>query len=151
MSKWLRSLSSRRAWIEITPTLEKSTGKLRRSPRGERGLKFDELNTDTDSKKSLSSRRAWIEMLIFLSHIALKKRRSPRGERGLKSHHNNIALLSQLQSLSSRRAWIEISSRSYVASKLSSRSPRGERGLKSNSTLANYETGRVALLAESVD
>ena len=36
--------------------------KFSRSPHGERGLKFDELNTDTDSKKSLSSRRAWIEI-----------------------------------------------------------------------------------------
>ena len=79
------SLSSRRAWIEISHI----------------------ITIIFDVNKSLSSRRAWIEIhLSWLTpHRCLS--RSPHGERGLKSrHHNNIALLRQ--SLSSRRAWIEI-------------------------------------------
>ena len=57
---------------------------LRRSPHGERGLKFEDGDYDFEVTKSLSSRRAWIEIispLICLSSIVC---RSPHGERGLK-------------------------------------------------------------------
>ncbi|GEM_PF-5990209 len=35
---------------------------LRRSPHGERGLKFEDGDYDFEVTKSLSSRRAWIEI-----------------------------------------------------------------------------------------
>ena len=80
---WDESLSSRRAWIEIT-----REGKIKlysgRSPHGERGLKYGEL---------LAGRTGG--------------GRSPHGERGLKYDVWRRALVGHL-SLSSRRAWIEI-------------------------------------------
>ena len=58
----MRSLSSRRAWIEIDEELEKNKSLAGRSPRGERGLKCDGTWFSGYSKASLSSRRAWIEI-----------------------------------------------------------------------------------------
>ena len=58
----LRSLSLRRAWIEIvTQTLIKSQYGGR-SPYGERGLKLTGDKHDDLAETSLSLRRAWIEM-----------------------------------------------------------------------------------------
>ena len=57
---------------------------LRRSPHGERGLKFAEVFEFAHFYQSLSSRRAWIEITVVK---VLKKNmycRSPHGERGLK-------------------------------------------------------------------
>ena len=78
----------------------------RRSPHGERGLKF------------------------FMGVRVLSyNRRSPHGERGLKSVLRYAA--SQLHaSLSSRRAWIEMANRRLVNYSGICRSPHGERGLK---------------------
>ena len=78
------SLSSRRAWIEIPGMLWYKGGifvalltesvdwnktrnmqdkaKRRRSPHGERGLKWNILNEKGFNAASLSSRRAWIEI-----------------------------------------------------------------------------------------
>ena len=56
------SLSSRRAWIEIIVKIGNREYIVRRSPRGERGLKCVELQLRDDRAAS----------------------RSPRGERGLK-------------------------------------------------------------------
>ena len=56
------SLSSRRAWIEIHLKSTHYLDFLRRSPRGERGLKY----------------------LTYLAKNHQKLSRSPRGERGLK-------------------------------------------------------------------
>ena len=55
-----RSLSARRAWIEIDipPNLE------------------------ADHAQSLSARRAWIEIVNTADKEARKRRRSPQGERG---------------------------------------------------------------------
>ena len=79
------SLSSRRAWIEINPNGDPDAGNMRRSPHGERGLKF-------------ANHRHFNYNFI---------RRSPHGERGLK-YHNNAHSPIEIRSLSSRRAWIEI-------------------------------------------
>ena len=57
-----KSLSSRRAWIEIIEEQKKAIDKACRSPRGERGLKFE------------------FEKAIEYPDGG----RSPRGERGLK-------------------------------------------------------------------
>ena len=126
-----KSLSSRRAWIEISDGPYILTEEFySRSPRGERGLKYNEVN-----------------------NIQTTESRSPRGERGLKYclfatlalTRATVALLAEsvdwnrqiLQkckllsvSLSSRRAWIEIVRSFKNANCCRCRSPRGERGLK---------------------
>ena len=81
--------------------------KARRSPHGERGLKFSTYDAIAYIKESLSSRRAWIE--IKKSEIKVKKPCgcSPHGERGLKSLERS-PWKPLKTSLSSRRAWIEI-------------------------------------------
>ena len=56
-----KSLSSRRAWIEISPQAPHRT-----------------------SPVSLSSRRAWIEIRPPAARPASRESRSPHGERGLK-------------------------------------------------------------------
>ena len=128
------SLSSRRAWIEITvPTIFV----IPFSP-------------------SLSSRRAWIEIKVcnkrwWLYCVALLTEsvdwnknsyckiswiysRSPHGERGLK-FFCKPQLCKNSMSLSSRRAWIEITALALTMFLVTCRSPHGERGLKYFSTL----------------
>ena len=58
----VKSLSSRRAWIEIP---------------------FDSLPAEM-YKRSLSSRRAWIEIVHIKAEKLCELSRSPHGERGLK-------------------------------------------------------------------
>ena len=77
----------------------------RRSPYGERGLKYFVASRYGFSLVSLSLRRAWIEIFSRASSRA-ETCRSPYGERGLKSRS------------------IEIFSQKVC------RSPYGERGLK---------------------
>ena len=55
-----RSLSARRAWIEI----------------------FEYTQTAEKTQRSLSARRAWIEIRKELNLVAFKGCRSPQGERG---------------------------------------------------------------------
>ena len=126
--------------------------RMRRSPHGERGLKYRLHRNLHQSNQSLSSRRAWIEIewsdeVIYTVLPSLSSRRawieiwgdsgagkytyrrSPHGERGLKL----ILMITQRtehMSLSSRRAWIEILIASVIVNYLTCRSPHGERGLK---------------------
>ena len=80
----------------------------RRSPHGERGLKF-----------------------TLLSRLLGRHGRSPHGERGLKLL--SLALLApSAASLPTRGAWIEILQRETIKPPSRSRSPHGERGLKSD-------------------
>ena len=80
---------------------------LRRSPHGERGLKFEDGDYDFEVTKSLSSRRAWIEIQNVYLNDSKAFSRSPHGERGLKY----LLLYDNRQ-------------------KRLCRSPHGERGLK---------------------
>ena len=80
------SLSSRRAWIEIS----------------------DEVGRPTNASKSLSSRRAWIEISPVTLSTSSSVSRSPHGERGLKYVRTQAIPRLPPESLSSRRAWIEI-------------------------------------------
>ena len=127
-ARYDRSLSSRRAWIEISLILHLIFRPNSRSPHGERGLKLSLLVLIYPVFASLSSRRAWIEIFMFLSVIF-------------------FAALS----LSSRRAWIEIYDDNWYLGRYISRSPRGERGLKCQIKCNRLEKKSVALLAESVD
>ena len=79
-----RSLSLRRAWIEIGGTGWTTDRRRGRSPYGERGLKYIAYRWHCLRNPSLSLRRAWIE----IKHL----------ER----------LVSSVRSLSLRRAWIEM-------------------------------------------
>ena len=74
---------------------------LRRSPHGERGLKYKRNGT-----------------------ITFHARRSPHGERGLK-YFPRLAFRLQPGSLPTRGAWIEIPSGEYIAGKPSSLPTRG--------------------------
>ena len=103
-----------------------SPQRARRSPHGERGLKYVLDVNRVKIDKSLSSRRAWIEMI------------------------RQMPVTVQVESLSSRRAWIEIALSRWKrngSGSLSSRRAWIEiNGLTSLPTLTN-----VALLTESVD
>ena len=81
----LPSLSSRRAWIEIIILPLIISGRLCRSPHGERGLKY-----------------------TIGYHAQPSDSRSPHGERGLNEIPSYPLRQHGLLSLSSRRAWIEI-------------------------------------------
>ena len=135
-----RSLSLRRAWIEIRRISRPLPWIPRRSPYGERGLKYVDDRLSAPRRLSLSLRRAWIEIRFqprverdnigrspygerglksdCLQLFVLRKRRSPYGERGLKSRLPPV-WRRPLRSLSLRRAWIEISM--VVACRLNSR------------------------------
>ena len=122
----VKSLSARRAWIEINARM------------GYRQL-----------HRSLSARRAWIEIIdagtgFFVLDVALRKESVDRNCGRLlcaaldavalrkESVDRNLALRSNRQpgkkSLSARRAWIEISYVTFMETMRTSRSPQGERG-----------------------
>ncbi len=122
----------------------------RRSPHGERGLKFACRIDILYIRPSLPTRGAWIEMRQERGWSTYK-RRSPHGERGLKSGECVSVLLTveslptrgawieilwylsnapPVPSLPTRGAWIEIFSSGNLSSTLTRRSPHGERGLK---------------------
>ena len=128
-----RSLSSRRAWIEIAAGTALGTTKISRSPHGERGLKFQsKIYCYTGNLQSLSSRRAWIEIRCCM----LQKKNVLQVALLTESVDWNQEAISRCSkpspSLSSRRAWIEILNQYQMFLLLISRSPHGERGLKSN-------------------
>ena len=126
-----RSLSSRRAWIEIAPFAIFNRQDLLQSLSSRRAwiemfCKFGlsiiiavalltesvdwnqvYCNCISCVERSLSSRRAWIEIPFMFLSVIFFAGRSPHGERGLKliGHAFNFW---KWWSLSSRRAWIEI-------------------------------------------
>ena len=122
-----RSLSLRRAWIEISARPLSLLLRWCRSPYGERGLKFRGEDGHDRLCASLSLRRAWIEMWKRSEKRLDGLSRSPYGERGLKCNEVGDNLQRE-QSLSLRRAWIEI---------------------RCNSVCSGFWS--VALLTESVD
>ena len=81
---------------------------MRRSPHGERGLKYLFTATYGTQISSLPARGAWIEICRGRCTPAYRSSRSPHGERGLK--------------FGGRPADLFVGRR---------RSPHGERGLKS--------------------
>ena len=122
-----------------------------RSPHGERGLKF-RLFRDGEAlvRESLSSRRTWIEMLHRRSHR--------RNHGSLSSRRTWIEIIATVatsraicRSLSSRRTWIEMTAVLKPLSAAPSRSPHGERGLKYAGQCQCLSCEPVALLTENVD
>ena len=64
--RWILSLPTRGAWIEMEENLPTILRGECRSPHGERGLKCDIRKDHAKVIKSLPTRGAWIEILIFL-------------------------------------------------------------------------------------
>ena len=122
-----RSLSARRAWIEISTKRKCRASKASLSAR-RAWIEIDGVKTLGFLAGSLSARRAWIE-------ITSDERR----------------LYSCWKSLSARRAWIEMLYRASVPGFAGGRSPQGERGLKLMNITKEYMTYGVALRKESVD
>ena len=123
----IRSLSARRAWIEI----------------------YNLSDIDDKFGGSLSARRAWIEIARFarsvcVRPVALRKESVDRNSRGMNIILFTTASLSARRawiemsfgctsktchlSLSARRAWIEIVDIGELVKQFDGRSPQGERG-----------------------
>ena len=78
------SLPARGAWIEMTDLIVSVPGANRRSPQGERGLKYLQPAQRPAGQESLPARGAWIEIPLMRPCVARSMGRSPQGERGLK-------------------------------------------------------------------
>ena len=77
------SLPARGAWVEIdTPGLMDKVE--RRSPHGERGLKWATYGKRAYGSESLPARGAWVEIPNVAAVVPITESRSPHGERGLK-------------------------------------------------------------------
>ena len=123
-----RSLSARRAWIEIRylDNIEISQAKValrKESVDRNRGIG----KRITSRGKSLSARRAWIEIEVSESEslaeeVALRKESVDRNKYVVQCR-KTLGV-----SLSARRAWIEITLVQIIISGYASRSPQGERG-----------------------
>ena len=102
-----KSLSSRRAWIEMFVSKCDDERTICRSPRGERGLKLSAIcqRILKISRSPRGERGLKFERVKSAGYTPV--RRSPRGERGLK-YITYLRSRSHYPSLSSRRAWIEI-------------------------------------------
>ena len=144
------SLSSRRAWIEISRT---PTSRLRpASPSSRRAWIEIRMAQRPGPLRgpSLSSRRAWIEIRTGTATASPFSCRSPHGERGLKSHAGDGQAV-KAASPSSRRAWIEIFA-SMPWSSPSNLSPSSRRAwIEIPAVRPDVQTAVVALLAEGVD
>ena len=146
------SLSSWRAWIEISWSHWEGWWRAGRSPHGERGLKSLDADRVSRIGQSLSSWRAWIEIVVVGTYHKVAQSLSS-WRAWIEIHYlmpsspmllslsswrawieiriHVLGCLSMIRSLSSWRAWIEISTCAVgTGSKVSCRSPHGERGLK---------------------
>ena len=123
-----KSLSARRAWIEIKPTEQAKAFKIvalrKESVDRNRALAWKLMVYPM----SLSARRAWIEIAIV-----------------------SIVIFCIMGSLSARRAWIEITSGLHplMASLVALRKESVDRNKRDQ--LQNGRNGQVALRKESVD
>ena len=122
-----RSLSARRAWIEIA----RCGGNLRTCGVALRKESVDRnplfLRQAASNAASLSARRAWIEItwagaVLWSPAVALRKESVDR--------NRNVTTdwASASRSLSARRAWIEILQMRESSRRPAGRSPQGERG-----------------------
>ena len=126
ISAYLRSLSARRAWIEIpVPVSISNTVKSLSARRAWIEILFA-LSAPLFSS-SLSARRAWIEIKIVIFQcekylVALRKESVDRND------CFQFLVIATYPSLSARRAWIEMSEQYSKMFDMAGRSPQGERG-----------------------
>ena len=145
----LRSLSARRAWIEIANFCKNRfcpTVALRKESVDRNARKIRPVAPDISSlsarrawieirladmsaawHRSLSARRAWIEIdwasvISAMTSVALRKESVDRNDK------IRAAILAPPGSLSARRAWIEIERLFIPSHWIICRSPQGERG-----------------------
>ena len=123
----IKSLSARRAWIEII--IFSTSGSVAVSLSARRAwIEMTRRSASrTPTQASLSARRAWIEISGPLNAaciwvVALRKESVDRNKNALSGGPGSSV------SLSARRAWIEISTNCKNAYPYASRSPQGERG-----------------------
>ena len=122
-----KSLSARRAWIEIIfgGEFDTSEGVALRKESVDRNKLVQ--STAVDLLWSLSARRAWIEIasrgrISGCTLVALRKESVDRNAEILQ-----VCPMMSV-SLSARRAWIEIKNCAFVPYTAYCRSPQGERG-----------------------
>ena len=144
------SLPVRGAWIEIITAKRGRKREKRRSPCGERGLKYAcYLQPAEHLGRSPCGERGLKSLLAAVISSALPCR-SPCGERGLKSLQVNHAVTTSA-SLPVRGAWIEILVNRVRHDQVDGRSPCGERGLKYSRPPQRTGANPVAPRAGSVD
>ena len=124
---YVKSLSLRRAWIEIQMIGVGLSLAISRSPYGERGLKSEGRGTGL-----------------------VQSRRSPYGECGLKWQHRHRRR-SRMVSLSLRRAWIEISWQAVSAARHGKSLSLRRAWIEMERRQVHENQTVVALLTESVD
>ena len=145
-----RSLSARRAWIEMPGAAGRFLGlwvALRKESVDRNqvvgslaqlccvALRKESVDRNdcpgyigTADPASLSARRAWIEIRNFYRHIKEKCRVALRKESVDRNCNAGNCTATQTASLSARRAWIEIRWLLSLALARNCRSPQGERG-----------------------
>ena len=102
-----KSLPSRGAWIEIRHWDKSSVCRYRRSPHGERGLKYQHPAKVCQGDGRSPHGERGLKLAMWLERYGDARGRSPHGERGLKSFLP-VWPVGQPMSLPSRGAWIEI-------------------------------------------
>ena len=100
------SLSSWRAWIEITSD-QRTFERFESLSSWRAWIEIKMPRHRKTACRSLSSWRAWIEIPASPARSSHCTSRSPHGERGLKSEET-VTVRPPTMSLSSWRAWIEI-------------------------------------------
>ena len=113
--KW-KSSSTRRMWIEIKYTPNRTIITACHPPHGGCGLKFVSFGLSKSSQKSSSTRRMWIEIYATSLDKARVDGHPPHGGCGLKCFLSDQKRI-RITSSSTRRMWIEIVRRSFYPSK----------------------------------
>ena len=77
-----KSLSARRAWIEIKELQNLFANNLRSLSARRAWIEIGTYHPHFHAVLSLSARRAWIEIIDYVIDYATDASRSPQGERG---------------------------------------------------------------------
>ena len=124
------SLPVRGAWVEIGGSGQRGRLSGRRSPCGERGLKFRACAGEKSQNESLPVRGAWVEIFRGGACASPSVSLPVRGA-WVEMHKKRAVLQGKRWSLPVRGAWVEIAGGSGGSGGDWRRSPCGERGLKS--------------------
>ena len=149
LSMLTRSLSARRAWIEIVT-------RYRPTPKPVVALRKESVDRNLGTMQiviivveSLSARRAWIEIEVSESE-SLAEEVALRKESVDRNSTVQIVVVIVHASLSARRAWIEILHQEHRQTVLPSLSAR-RAWIEIDTLTDDVSTGGVALRKESVD
>ena len=145
----MASLPVRGAWVEMILQVSCRFFPVRRSPCGERGLKFAFAVELRHAQRRSPCGERGLKYRQGVGGSRAVSCRSPCGERGLKSSRPYKAKFEGM-SLPVRGAWVEIARALRINKVYYSRSPCGERGLKSSLLFCHRRDVRVAPRAGSV-